>query len=279
MVPTNLIARAAETLHISSVRRIAEGGQKYAGKGLLGSTPIVLKVVELRPPNASEAFERARREVALLGDIDHPNVVRVLSELEEVTIADCSGVAWLEEFLDGEDLTNKLLIPWSWRDARSLGIGVAKGLGALHSRNPPVVHRDVSPANIRCLSDGSYKLMDPGFARHIGRTSLTGLYQPGTPGYLSPEHVPPARPNPASDVFAVGILLYRLLTGELPIPISAAMESYQLALRDDQAPSILLTLPDVGESRAAIVDRCLSRQSARRFLDGNELAAVLEETA
>lgn len=272
-----LVHRAARELNVDGLTRLAEGGQKYAGRGISGGQEVVLKVVELKPPNAAEALERAKREVALLAGTDHANIVRVVSELVEVRVGGLHGAAWAEEFLDGEDLSAQLSVPWSWVDARRMGSDIARGLGALHSRDPVVVHRDVSPGNVRCLSDGSFKVMDPGFARHIGRTSLTGMYQPGTPGFLTPEHVPPAKPSPASDVFAVGILLYRALTGDLPFPLTAAIDGYLVALRDRQALSVRVARPDLGPEQGEVVDRCLQRQSARRYLDGNELAVALEQ--
>jgi serine/threonine protein kinase len=273
----SLVNQAADDLGVGVLFRLAEGGQKYAGKGELSDgRPVVIKVVELRPPNADVALERARREVQLLAETDHPNIVRVLSELTQVTTGGLKAAAWLEEYLEGEDLSARLNVPWTWSDARRLGVDVGRGLGVLHARTPPVVHRDVSPNNIRCLPDGSFKVMDPGLARHIGRTSITGIYQPGTPGYLSPEHVPPGRPTPASDVFVVGILMYRALAGDLPIAVTADLNAYAIALRDGQAPSIAQARSDLTPEEVAVIDCCLRRQSARRYLNGDELADALE---
>lgn len=128
------------------------------------------------------------------------------------------GAAWLEEFLDGDDLTTRLGHQWNWTDTAELGYQVADGLAAAHSAG--VIHRDLSPNNVRRLSTGTYKVMDFGFARHTLKTGLTVAGQPGTPGFLSPEHLKAYSgvPMPASDVFGVGILMYAALTGELPIP-------------------------------------------------------------
>jgi serine/threonine-protein kinase len=139
----------------------------------------------------------------------------------------------------------------------------------LHERD--VVHRDLSPSNVRCVTDGRYVIIDPGYARHLARSTITVFGQPGTPGYLSPEHLSQDGPVPASDIFCVGILMYRALTGDLPIPLAGGIEIYQRALRNGRAPSVALARPDLLPTSVAVVDRCLQTQPARRYLDGAEL--------
>lgn len=148
-------------------------------------------------------------------------------------------------------------------------LDVAAGLSACHDLD--VVHRDLSPGNVRRRDNGRFALMDPGFARHLSRTALTGVYQPGTPGFCSPEHVPGGHPTPASDVFGLGILAFYALTSQLPIPYTGDEGTYWDALRDTSAPRVRSVRPDVPEILAAVIDRCLQRQAARRYLDAGEL--------
>lgn len=146
---------------------------------------------------------------------------------------------------------------------------MAAGLAACHELD--VVHRDLSPGNVRRRSDGRFVLMDPGFARHLTKTALTGVYQPGTYGYMTPEHVPGGHPTPASDVFGVGILAFQALTGGVPVPYRGDEGAYFVQLRTGQAPSVRSVPADVPNEIAAVVDRCLHRQPARRYLDAQEL--------
>ena len=270
-----LIAEVERITGVSNVRPLVPGGQKHVARAELSGREVVIKVIELSGPHADVILERARREVDLLQRIDHPNVVRVLTGLLQVGGPSLVAVAWLEEFLDGEDLRARIGALWTWSEARAMGLDVARGLEAMHTRR--VVHRDLSPGNIRCTSSGSYVIMDPGVARHIEESTLTGLFQPGTPGHMSPEHASLTRPTPASDVFALGILLYQVLSGSLPFPVGKDFDAYRVALRDDQAPSIGTVRKDLSPPQVAFVDRCLHRQSARRYLDGSELGAALEQ--
>jgi len=270
-----LIAEACDGLGVKDVREIgAPGGQKVVRQVARGRDDLVMKVVALRS-SAPTTLKRAEREVELLQSLTSPHVVRVESEL--ITIGTpVRGAAWLEEFLDGADLTKHLGPQWSWADAADLGYQVADGLAAAHAAG--VIHRDLSPNNVRRLSNGTYKVMDFGFARHTLRTGLTVAGQPGTPGFLSPEHLNPysGAPMPPSDVFGVGILLYAALTGELPVPFSGDEADYVQRLARVEIVDIGIKRPDLEPEQAAIVRRMLHRQPARRFLNGRKLADALE---
>lgn len=269
-----LIDGAAKSLGVVDLRPFNPSAQKYVARARRGSDEVVLKVVELTGPHRNVTLERARREVDLLSRINHDNVVRVLTGLEEIGGRPVSGVAWLEEYLDGEDLRDRLTSQWAWENTHAMALDVARGLAAMHEKR--AVHRDLSPGNVRCTVSGGFVIMDPGLARHIGESTLTGLFQPGTPGYMTPEHAAMSRPTPASDVFAVGILMFYALTGELPIPVGGDFDLYRVKLRDGQAPSVGTVRGDLTPEQIEVVDRCLQRQSARRFLSGAELAEQLE---
>jgi serine/threonine protein kinase len=270
-----LITEACSGLGVKDVREIgAPGGQKVVRQVVRGRDDVVMKVVALRS-SAPTTLKRAEREVELLKSLTSPHVVRVESDL--VTIGTpVRGAAWLEEFLDGADLTPHLGPQWSWAAAADLGFQVADGLAAAHAAG--VIHRDLSPNNVRRLSNGTYKVMDFGFARHTLRTGLTVAGQPGTPGFLSPEHLNAYSgvPMPSSDVFGVGILLYVALTGYLPIQYLGDEADYVQRLGKVDIVDIGTRRPDLKPEQAAIVRRMLHRQPARRFLNGRKLADALE---
>lgn len=274
-VDQQMIDAACSALGVSELNTLRDGGQKTVRLVEHNGEHAVLKVVSVGS-SSPDALRRAQREVELLHALTAENLVRVRSELVELGNP-LSGAAWLEEYLDGSDLSDELGIEqWSWVDARTMGLEVARGLDALHRVG--VVHRDLSAANVRRLTNGTYRVMDPGFARHTLRSGITVGGQPGTPGYLSPEHLSAysGAPTPSSDVFQVGILMYEALTGALPIPYRGDVTDYLLRLQALDVQDLRAVRPDLGQPALQLVQRCLHGQPARRFLNGGALAGALE---
>lgn len=274
MTPTELIAEVSAALGFEDAQPLTQGGQKLVLTGTLSGAPAVAKIVLLSPdPNGDITLQRAHREVELLSAVDSERVVRVLTDAVEIGEPP-AAVCWAEEYLDGEDLRVSLAGTWDESQVRLLLRDMAEALAACHDLE--VVHRDLSPGNVRRTSDGRFVLMDPGLARHLAKTALTGAFQPGTPGWRSPEHVPGGDPTPASDVFALGILAFYALSGTFPVDPNGDPAEYDRRLVELQAPSIATLVPSVSAELCEIVDTCLSRQPARRYLDGAELMAALD---
>jgi eukaryotic-like serine/threonine-protein kinase len=269
-----LIGEALATLGVSDTRELKTGGQKTVRLVDRQGGPLVMKVVAIES-GAPDVLRRARREVELLEQIDNDRVVKLASDLVELG-SPTHGVAWLEEFLDGSDLADSLGQPWTWDKAREMAVHVAEGLSAIHSVR--VVHRDLSANNVRQTADGRYVVMDPGYARHTLRSTLTVLGQPGTPGFMSPEHLGAYSgvPTPASDVFCVGILTFAALTGQLPIPFSGDISDYFRRLARVQLESIDAFRADLSNEQTALIRRMLHPQPARRPRNGTRLKEALE---
>jgi serine/threonine protein kinase len=263
-----IYAAAAKSLGVTNLAALGTGGQKMVAVADGPNGQTIVKIVELVPPYAAIALERARREVGVLASITHPNVVKLGSGLVEVGTPPIA-VCWLEEYLDGQDLEARRGPLHPWPDVAGMASDVAAGLTAFHDAG--AVHRDLSPRNVRCLANGSYKLMDPGIARLLAETTITGPVDPGSCGYMSPEHVSPAaRPTFASDVFGLGILMYEQLTGQCPIPFLGDRADYARRLQTEQPASVAVRRPDLSPAQAQFVDTCLQRQLARRYLDARE---------
>jgi serine/threonine-protein kinase len=271
---TELIAEVGAALGFEDAEPLAQGGQKLVLKGTLSGAPAVAKIVLLSPdPNADITLQRAHREVELLSAVDSERVVRVLTDAVEIGEPP-AAVCWAEEYLDGDDLRASLNRRWDESEVWLLLHDMAEALGACHELE--VVHRDLSPGNVRRTSDGHFVLMDPGLARHLAKTALTGRFQPGTPGWRSPEHVPGGDPTPASDIFALGILAFFALTGTFPVDPNGDPSEYYRRLVEQQAPSIATLMPEISSELREVIDTCLSRQPARRYLDGAELKSALD---
>jgi eukaryotic-like serine/threonine-protein kinase len=273
-VDDSLVAEACAALGVRELGSLRDGTQKTVRLVERGGERLVLKVASVGS-SSPDALRRAQREVELLGTLNHPNVVSVASGLAEIGVPP-RGVAWLEEYLDGEDLADLVTAPWSWDQTADMGRQVSLGLGAMHEMR--VVHRDLSPHNIRRVKSGAWVVMDPGFARHELRSSLTLGGQPGTLGFASPEHLNAYSgvPTPFSDVFCVGILMFLALTGEQPIAYLGDLSDYLGRLGRAQIQDLAVPRPDLSAEQRALVVRCLHAQPARRHRNGTILAAAIE---
>ncbi len=265
---------AANRLEVTIVQPMKQGGQKTVLLVEQETDQYVMKVMSTGP-SQPDALKRATREVELLSKIDHPNVVKVASDLLELGEPP-QGVAWLEEFLEGDDLGDAITAPWDWSATKQMATEVARGLAEMHDMK--VVHRDLSANNVRRLTTGNCVVMDPGYARHTGRSQLTAAGQPGTPGFLSPEHLQSysGAPTAASDVFCVGILMHLALTKDLPIPFTGDLGDYAVRLASVQVADIKSARPDLGDEAVAVIRRCLHSQPARRYRNGRRLTEALE---
>ena len=276
MESAEILNEVRAALGVGDLAPLAGGAQKLVFRSELEGVAVAVKVVLIPDTvQGAEVVERARREVELLSTVDSPHVVCVLSEAVEIGDRP-EAICWAEEMLDGEDLRDLAkTFPWRPYDVEKLVRDVASGLAACHELD--VVHRDLSPGNIRRRASGDFVVMDPGFARHLSKAAITGVYQPGTRNYISPEHLPGGHPLPASDVFGVGILAYQALTGVAPIVYGGDDGEYFEKLRNSQAVSIRSVRDDVPEALARVIDTCLQRQPARRYIDAGELLGGLSD--
>ncbi|HEX4905972.1 MAG TPA: protein kinase [Acidimicrobiales bacterium] len=211
--------------------------------------------------------ERAGREAHVLEGLEHPNLVRVLDSGED------DGMPFMVmELLDGSSLATIISERGTLDvdEAVTLVADVADGLGAAHARG--VIHRDVKPANIVC-HDQVPTLVDFGIARNVDATTLTRGLVMGTASYLAPEQAQGMPLTPAVDVYALGCVLYELLTGAPPFvgdsPVTVALRHVQ----DEAVPPA--DVADVPAAVNALVLRALAKDPAHRPTDGAALASEL----
>ncbi len=228
---------------------------------------VALKVLHPDPRDASEAHERFRREVRLARRITHPNVARIYD------IGDHEGIRYLTmECIVGRSLADMLVGGEPWAPARALAMAeqIARGLAAAHACG--VVHRDLKPANVLVEDSGRAVLTDFGIAfATTGDVKLTvdkGSWM-GTPAYMSPEQVRGDDVDERSDVYALGTILFEMLTGRLPFVGDGV---FALALARIQQPAIdPSTLVSLDEDVAALVRGCLAEDPRERPASAAEL--------
>ena len=254
------------------IEEIGAGGMGQVYKALdrkLGK-PVALKLIRPHVAARSGAPERFRRELALAREVTHPNVCRVhdLGEIE--------GILYISmEYIEGQTLDRLVqsVGHLSPRQTLSLGRQICAGLQAVHERS--IVHRDLKPGNIMIGRSGHALVMDFGMAYQHGDQRLTdaGVVL-GTMAYLSPEQARGLPTDPRSDVYAVGLMLYEMLTGRRPPGDGVALP---LALREpgESCPPPSRFAPEVHAALDGVVMRCLEREPARRYGSARELEQAL----
>ncbi|AKU98784.1 serine/threonine protein kinase [Labilithrix luteola] len=239
---------------------------------------VAVKVLDQRPVDGAEAHERFLREARVSAKLDHDHVVKVIDFGRDASV----GSYIVMERLTGQPLDRLIAAeaPLDERRVVALALQVTDALGAAHALG--IVHRDLKPGNIfltRSLGTEVVKVVDFGIARVTFEraTDLTGagvVY--GTPLYMSPEQWDNVGVGPASDIYALGVVLYEALTGRLPIAATAITEmAKKVAL--EEPPSMRATRPNLSPGVDAIVLRCLQKEPEDRFATMMDLADSLRE--
>jgi tetratricopeptide (TPR) repeat protein len=253
------------------IEEIGVGGMGIVYKALdrqLGK-PIALKLMRPKAMDPSN-IARFRRELSLARHVSHPNVCRV-HDLGEV-----DGVLYISmEYVEGQRLDHLIVAMGhlSPRQTIALGRQICAGLRAIHEQG--IVHRDLKPSNIMVNRSGHVFIMDFGLAVRPGAEKVTSTGAVlGTFAYLSPEQARGHDIGPRSDVYAVGLVLFEMLTGVTPPGDDVALP---LALRDasDRCPFPGDMAADVPPALDDLVMRCLERDPARRFGSAEELEQAL----
>jgi predicted ATPase len=248
------------------------------------SLPVALKILHLDPGQDPGGLLRLKREVLLARSVTHPHVCRVhdLGRHGEGT-----GEVWFltMELLSGETLSDRLRergrLPIV--QTRLLAQHMASGLAAAHRAG--IVHRDFKAGNVIVVaeSDGERAVItDFGLAKTRmnvdGQTRLTQSGEVlGTLAYMAPEQLDGRTVGPAADIYALGVVLFEMVTGQLPFAGKTALEIASRRLFED-APSPRRLSPELDERWESTILRCLARAPEDRFIDVEDVTRALSET-
>jgi serine/threonine-protein kinase len=239
---------------------------------------VAIKTLELSaalpPREQAEQRERFERQAEVMRGLAHPDIVRLLDQ------GSVGGVSWIAmELATGAELARYTRANRLLPEAVVLRI-IARVAGALaHAHARGVVHRDLKPANVRVdLGEDRIKLLDFGVARMedaaVTRTGVTL----GTPAYMAPEQLTGDHADARSDVYALGVMLYELLSGRLPHPASTLGELLRAVSAGEPVP-LTHWRPDLPAGLADLVAALLQRDPAARPADLHRLAAELLQWA
>ncbi|RLP99379.1 serine/threonine protein kinase [Micromonospora sp. BL1] len=259
------------------VEQLGAGGMSVVWRGydeVLGRQ-VAVKVLASRLASDKAFRHRIRVEAQAAARLCHPNITNVYDYGESVQVG-LTVPYVVMELVDGGPLSGRLgrdgQLPW--REAMTIGAEVASALAAAHARG--VVHRDVTPGNVMLTPTG-VKVVDFGISALVGESDKgpDGALL-GTPAYLAPERLDNGHVSPATDVYAVGLLLYRMLTGRLPWQASTTTQMLRAHMYRDPDP--MPAVPGLPEPVAALVQRCLAKRPEDRPATA-EVARTLAEAA
>jgi serine/threonine-protein kinase len=235
---------------------------------------VAIKTVRLGDLGAGYQMEELKtrlvREAQAAGSLSHPSIITIFDVGEE---DDLSYIAM--ELVEGMSLEALLESKQFLEESTILHVArqVADALGYAHEHG--IVHRDIKPANIMLTKDGRVKVADFGIAKVASsKMTQTGMLL-GSPSYMAPEHFLGQPLDGRSDIFALGIVLYELITGQLPFPgENLGTLSYKVVHEDVLPPRRLK--PTISDTLESIILRALARDPSRRFQTASELCRVLD---
>jgi serine/threonine-protein kinase len=259
---TDLLAR-------SGMASIFKAEDRESGK------TVALKIPYMQLESDIVFHERFRREEEIGKRLDHPNIVKVFAPLKK------SRMYLVMEFVEGMSLRALMERERKLPEARAVEIArqICEALIYMHARG--VVHRDLKPENILFNSEGQLKLLDFGIAMDEAARRLTwaGLSSTiGTPDYMAPEQIGGRRGDVRTDVYALGAILYEMLTGQLPHSAANAQAMMRAKTTIDPDPPTRHR-PDLTPGLEEIILHSLARAPRDRYKDASLMLADLKDPA
>lgn len=256
------------------IEELGDGGmgKVYRAMDTTIDEEIALKIIKSEIVPDSKAIERFGNEMKLTRKIPHRNICRMHDLGEE------EGTYYITmEYVRGEDLKSFIRRSGQLTVSKTISIAkqVCEGLEEAHRLG--VVHRDLKSSNVMIDREGNARIMDFGIARSLKKKGDTGAgVLIGTPEYMAPEQVETSEVDHRADIYSLGIILFEMLTGELPFkgdtPVSVA-----LLHRKVHPPNPKSYNPEIPEQLNSLIFKCLEKDKQRRFQSAKEAFAALEK--
>jgi serine/threonine protein kinase len=266
----------SETLLNGRYRLVAQqgsGGMAVIYKAVdqeLGRT-VAIKILRPSLTNDPDFLKRFRNEARNVANLSHPNIVTVYDVGSDETTHYI-----VMEFIDGSDL-KKLIrteAPLPVDQVIELSVQISAGIGLAHRAG--LVHADVKPQNVLLTSHRQVKVTDFGIAQAFSE-GAPGEKQSivwGSPHYFAPEQARGHKPTPASDLYSIGIVMFEMLTGQLPYS-GSDQQALAMAHIQDEIPRVTDIKPNIPEELARIVYKLMSKEPGDRYRMADQLGQIL----
>ena len=253
--------------------KIAQGGMAAVYRGVdrrLGRD-VAIKLV-LGGRQYSEVFlKRFRREIRALGKLMHPHIVPLLD------FGSIHGVPYLVmPYLSGGTIQDTIGKVWDWYDAAQIIIPIGQSIAYAHSNG--IIHRDIKPANILLTETGESMLSDFGLMKMLKEeqsADLTGSGMVGTPDYMAPEQWV-GEAVPQTDIYALGIIFYVMITGHLPYEAASAPEIMFKHISESHVPP-RKHVPEIPIEVEMVIERALRKDYQKRYATMAEFVSEVEQ--
>jgi serine/threonine protein kinase/Flp pilus assembly protein TadD len=273
--------------HYRILQKVGAGGmgEIYLAEDTKLKRQVALKFLPMHLTADPEARLRFDREARAAAALNHPNIVTVYE------IGEHEGQVFMAmEYVEGQTLKELITVnrtpstidqspippsPLPLAQVIDIAIQIASGLSAAHAKG--IIHRDIKPQNILIDKDGRVKILDFGLAKLQGVSRLTQeAFAMGTVHYMSPEQGMGKEVDPRSDIWSLGVVLYEMVSGELPFR-GDYDQAIIYAILNEDTPPLGVGLIHVGDGMENIIRRCLAKKRQERYPSAEALAAALRE--
>ncbi len=260
------------------VEKLGAGGMGAVYKGWDEGLQrhVAIKVLPSELAADRSCVKRFQREARSIAALRHPNLMHVYSVGEQQTEAG-KIYYFAMEYIEGQSLSAYMAerVPMTLRDTVAILVQIMGALDKVHTNG--VVHRDLKPGNVMIDKDGRAILVDFGLSKDTSELGLTGTGTIlGTPNYMAPEQIEGAPVGPFTDIYALGIMFYELLTGIKPFQRKSAIMTMR-AHCEERPPLVHTRRNDLPPKLSEIVDKAMACKPSDRYADVAALAADLRQ--
>lgn len=258
--PDDLLGRTIGPYQLQ--RLIGQGGFAwvFAGSRTADGHPVALKVLKPRYAGDVEFERRFRNESAVAAKLEHPNIVPILD------VGQAGGYTYFAMELYPHSLASRLATGGPVPEVQLLQMARDLSAGLAYAHAAGIIHRDIKADNVLLAADGRAVITDFGIARAVsGYVSATGVNMTiGTPHYISPEQAQGRHLDGRSDLYALGVTLYKAATGDVPFRSSDWFELARMHVEDQPIPPRKLR-PDLSARLERVILRCLAKHPDDRY--------------